>query len=155
MMPPLLMILSLSLGPTNRSLIVLLPLRWTWTPIFTHTFLKHECVKTGVQVHFKGNNTIKDLLVAPKDRDSIINKGGIIYRYKYNQPGCIMEHIGETGRNFGDRYREHLQAPSPIYDHANTTGHTIKLDSFSIVDREYQGITRTLKEAMFIRVNAP
>ena len=35
-----------------------------------------------VQVHLKGNNTVKDLLVAPKDRDSIVNKGSIIYRYK-------------------------------------------------------------------------
>ena len=27
------------LGATNRSLIVLLPLKWTWTPTLTHTFL--------------------------------------------------------------------------------------------------------------------
>ena len=34
-------------------------------------------------------------------------------------------------------------------------GHPIQLDSFSIVDRESQGITRTIKEAMYIRVNDP
>ena len=43
---------------------------------------------------------------------------------------------------------ENLRAPSPIYDHANTTGHSIQLDSFSIVDSESQGITRTIKEVM-------
>ena len=61
---------------------------------------KHVCVKAGVQVHFKGNNTIKDLLVAPKDRDSITNKGGVIYRYKCDHPGCTIQYICETGRNF-------------------------------------------------------
>ena len=110
---------------------------------------KNVCVKAGIQVHFKGNNTIKDLLVAPKDRDSITNKGGVIYSNKCDHPGCTMGYIGETGRNFGDRYREHLRAPSPIYDHSRS-GHAIKLDSFSIVDRESQGINRTIKEAMFI-----
>ena len=44
------------------------------------------CVKARVQVHFKGNNTIKNLLVIPKDTDSIINKGGVIYRYKCDHP---------------------------------------------------------------------
>ena len=111
------------------------------------------CTKVGV--HFKVNNTIKDVVVAPKDRDSITNKGGVIYRYMCDHLGCTIEFISETGRNFGDRYREHLRAPSPIYYHVQTTGHTIKLDSFSIVDRESQGITRTIKEAMYIRFNDP
>ena len=105
--------------------------------------------RTGVQVHIKGNNTIKDLLVVPKDRDSITNKGGVIYRYKCDHLGCTMECIGETGRNSGDRYREHLRAP-PLSMTIITTGHAIKPDSFSIVDMESQGITRTIEEAMFI-----
>ena len=33
--------------------------------------LKKICSKHGVQVYFKGGNTIKNLLVAPKDQDSI------------------------------------------------------------------------------------
>ena len=116
---------------------------------------KNICVKAGLQVYFKGNNTIKDLLVPPKDRDSIANKRGVIYRYKCDYPGCTMEYIGETGKNFGDRYMEHLTVHSPIYYHANPTGHAIKLDSFYIVDKESQGISRIIKEAMYIRVNNP
>ena len=46
---------------------------------------KNICGKVRVQVNIKGNNTVKDILVAPKDRDSIVNKGG----------GCTMEYIGE------------------------------------------------------------
>ena len=93
---------------------------------------------------------MKDLLVAPKDRDSMTNKGGVIYRYKCDHPGWTMDYIGETSMNYGDSYREHLRAPSPIYNHVNTTGYTIKLDNFSTVDRESQGIIRTIKEAMCV-----
>ena len=45
------------------------------------------------------------------------------------------------------------QGPLPIYKHGNTTGHHINVDSFSIVGREVHSITRTIKKAMFIRVN--
>ena len=33
--------------------------------------LKNTCRKHGVQVYFKGGNTIKNLLMAPKDQDTI------------------------------------------------------------------------------------
>ena len=125
-----------------------------WLPFRCNTH-KNVCGKAGVQVQLNGNSTIKDLFVAPKDKDNITNKGGVIYRYKCDHLGCTMEYICEIGRTFRDRYKEHLRASSPIYDHANTTGHSIKLDSFSIVDRESQGIIRTIKEAIFIRVNDP
>ena len=44
-------------------------------------------------------------------------------------------------------------APSPIFDHSQTTGQSIKLDNLSIVDRESQGLTRIIMEAMHIWVN--
>ena len=48
-----------------------------------------------------------------------------------------------------------MRAPSPIYDHCNTTGHEVSLDNFSIVGREDKSMTRTIREAMLIRVNDP
>ena len=66
-----------------------------------------------------------------------------------------MKYIGETGICFGERYKEHLMASSPIFNHFQTTGHNITLDNFTIVGRESQGFTRTIKKAMFIRVNIP
>ena len=68
---------------------------------------------------------------------------------------CDEEYIGETARTFGERYKEHLKAPSPIYDHYNISGHNITLNNFSIVGREEQNLSRLIKESMFIRVNNP
>ena len=56
---------------------------------------------------------------------------------------------------FGERFKEHQQAPSPIYDHYNITGHNIKLENFSIVGKEDQNLKRAIKEAMYIRANDP
>ena len=81
--------------------------------------LKKVCSTHGVQVYFKAGNTIKNLLVVPKDQDSI-QKSGVIYRYKCDRVECDKEYIGESSRAFGERFREHQKAPSPIYDHFNT-----------------------------------
>ena len=37
-----------------------------------------ESLKRGVQVYFKGSINIKKLLVAPKDKDPILKKSGVM-----------------------------------------------------------------------------
>ena len=106
-------------------------------------------------MYFKGDNTIKELLVHPKDRDNILQKSGVIYRYKCGRVDCEEEYIGKSGRTLSERFREHMRAPSPIHDHFNMTGHEVSLDNFSIVGREDLSIARTIKEAVLIRVNDP
>ena len=76
--------------------------------------LKKICSRHGVQVYCKGGNTIKNLLMAPKDKDPIMRKNGVIYRYRCNRVDCDEEYIGESSRVFGDRFKEHQKAPSPI-----------------------------------------
>ena len=105
-------------------------------------------------MYFKGGNTIKDLLVHPKDRDTILQKSGVIYRFRCGRVNCEEEYIGESDRTFAERFREHMKAPSPIHDH-HITGHEVSLDNFSIVGREDQNIARAIKEAILIRVNNP
>ena len=43
---------------------------------------KNICRRYGVEVYFRGGSTIRDLLVHPKDRDTILKKSGVIYRYR-------------------------------------------------------------------------
>ena len=91
----------------------------------------------------------------PKDQDPIPKKSGVIYRYRCGRVDCNEEYIGESSRTFGERFREHQKAPSPIYDHSNNTGHQATIDNFSIVGREDQNLSRAIKEALYIRVNNP
>ena len=53
--------------------------------------------------------------MATKDKDPKLTKSGIIYRYRYPHINCTEEYIGELGRTFGDRYKEHLKAPSTTH----------------------------------------
>ena len=77
----------------------------------------------GIQTHFTGGRTIKSLLVSPKDKDPMVNQSGAIYWYQCGDLGCDEEYIGETSRTFGERYKEHLKAPSAIHHHSSQTGH--------------------------------
>ena len=116
---------------------------------------KNICKRYGIEVHFKSGKNIKDELVAPKDKEHITTKSGVIYRYRCDRLECDEEYIGETARTFGERFKEHPKAPSPIYDHCNITGHSTTLNNFSIVGREEQNLSRLIKESMYIRVNNP
>ena len=75
--------------------------------------IKNIGKKYGIEVHFKSGKTLKDELVAPKEKDHITNKSGIIYRFKCDRLECDEEYIGETARTFGERLEGTLKGPLP------------------------------------------
>ena len=111
--------------------------------------------KYGVQVYFKGGTTIKNLLMSLNDKDPVQKQSGVICRYQHHWVDCDEEYIGESSKTFGERFREHLKPPSPIYEHSNITGHNVTINNFNIVGRENLNLMRTIKEALYIRVNDP
>ena len=54
-----------------------------------------------------------------------------------------------------EELKEHLKPPSPIYDHSNISGHSVTINNFKIIGREDLNQIRTIKEALYIRVNDP
>ena len=104
--------------------------------------IKKICGRYGIQTHFKGGKTIKNLLAS-------------IYWYQCGDLGCDDEYIGETSRTFGERYKEHLKASSAIHHHSIQTGHTTNQNNFQIIGREGQNLARNIKESIYIRVNNP
>ena len=79
----------------------------------------------------------------------------MIYCFKCDRIDCEDEYVGESSRTFGEMYKEHLKAPSPIFEHQNKTGHTTSVENFKIIDGEGHNMARTIKEAIYIRVNNP
>ena len=49
----------------------------------------------------------------------------------------------------------HLKEPSPVYGHSHYSGHSTNPDNFTIKGREDHGLTRTIKESKYLRVNNP
>ena len=50
-------------------------------------------ILVDIQVHFKGGNTIKYLLVAPNHKEKITEKRGAVYWYKCDRLECDEEYI--------------------------------------------------------------
>ena len=68
-----------------------------------HESIKKICGRYGIQTHFKGSNTISNILVSPKDGDPIVSKSGAIFWLQCGDLSCDDEYIGETSRTFGER----------------------------------------------------
>ena len=95
--------------------------------------IKKICGRYGIQTHFKGDSTIKNLLVSPKGKDPMVNQSGAIYWYQCGDLGCDDDYIGETSRIFGERYEEHPKDPLPIHHHDNQTNHPMNHNNFEII----------------------
>ena len=109
--------------------------------------------KYGVRVYHKPYNTIKSLLVHPKDKTDQCKKCGVIYKVVCSD--CKEEYIGETGRQLGTRLLEHRKPNSALAEHQSSTGHAIDWDSASILDEETKTIPRKIKEAIKIKKYKP
>ena len=108
--------------------------------------IKKICGRYGIQTYFKGSNTIRNLLVSPKDKDCVVNQCGAIYWFQCGDLCCDDEYIRETSRTFGERYKEHLKDPSPIHQHSNHTGHPTSHNNFQIIGMEGHSLARNIKE---------
>ena len=57
--------------------------------------IKKICGRYGIQTYFKGSNTIRNVLVSPKDKDHMVNQSGAIYWFQCGDLSCDDEYIGE------------------------------------------------------------
>ena len=113
---------------------------------------------THIQVCFKGQNTIKSMLMHPKDKINPSLKKDVVYQWSCTDLTCKSSYIGETCRSLGECIKEHGKegTKSAIYQHCITKGHPLpKVDQFKVIDQEKSQITREAKEAIHIRKSDP
>ena len=94
---------------------------------------KKVCKSKGIQVHFKGINTFRTLLVTLNYMDPKLHKRGVVYHFKWPHINCFDAYIGESGRALGERIKKHLKAPSPIHQHSSSTGQPLSPECFNII----------------------
>ena len=81
----------------------------------------------------KSSNTIKNVLVKPKDKVKEIDKCNVVYKVDCTE--CNVVYIGETGRNLSTRMVEHERdvrigkENSQVYHHSRSTGHSFKFEA--------------------------
>ena len=110
----------------------------------------------GIPSFHKPFNTIRNLLVRPKDKNDPKKTCGIIYNISC--PSCKETYIGETGRNLETRLKEHLDpksSQSAVQIHTQSTGHLFNQDSAKIIGREDNKHRRKILEAIEIHKHQP
>ena len=113
---------------------------------------------TPVQVCFKGQNTIKLILMHPKDKVDPSLKKDVVYQWSCSKPNCKSSYIGETSRSLCDCVKEHSKerSNSAIYQHCSTKDHPLpNIDEFKIIDQEKSQIACEAKEAIHIQKSDP
>ena len=124
----------------------------------THEVFVKASKRSVVGMAFKPTSKVAKPLRtywSPPRTDPMVNQSGAIYWYQCGDLGCDKEYNGETSRTFGERYKEHLKAPSAIHHNSSQTGHPTKHNNFQIIGREGHNLARNIKESISIRVNNP
>ncbi|KAI8498497.1 hypothetical protein Bbelb_236990 [Branchiostoma belcheri] len=115
----------------------------------------------NIATNFKPHSTLRQRLVHPKDRPHKGTKANVIYRLKCEEPNCNNTYIGETSRPLKVRYKEHCRPSangysSAIFHHLqHNQGHSFKLESTDVLDRETRWWERGVKEAIYERMYNP
>ena len=108
------------------------------------------CKKVWYGNIFQKWQTLKNILVASKDKDTNKHESGVIYRYTCCRLDCNEEHAGVLARTFEKRYKENLMAPSPINDRQSKTGYSTPVEDVNIVGRERNKFARTIIESIYM-----
>ena len=92
----------------------------------------------GIKTTFQPINTLRHLIVHPKDPIPKEDKAGVVYQIPCSD--CPQTYIGPTGRTLGQRLKEHKKAvkdkntlTSALAEHTCQTGHTVDWSQTEIV----------------------
>ena len=132
--------------------------------------LKRVFSKYKIATSIKPYQTLRNILVHPKDKIDNENKTGVVY--KIPCMNCNQIYIGETGRKLGTRTKEHktevddlpstsqtrsarkdstsIRHKSAISDHAHQQNHIINWGQVSSIDREENRLKRQIRESISI-----
>ena len=107
--------------------------------IFPGESFKQLFRDTHIQVCFKHQNTIKSMLMHPKDKVDPSLKKDIVYQWSCTKPGCKSSYIGEMPKSLCEYVKEHSKegSNSAMYQHCYTKDHPLpNIDQFKVIDQE-------------------
>ena len=117
--------------------------------------LANELKKFNIIAGFSTQYTLKNILVNNKlsNKNPFCNSGV----YKIECSNCNYVYIGQTGRNFNIRYKEHMSAyknnksNSNVAKHLITNKHICHYNNLSILHKERKGQRLTFLESFEIK----
>ena len=109
----------------------------------------------GVNSFLKPTNTLRQILVKPKDPTPKEQKCGVVYNVECGD--CQNSYVGETSRKMKTRFDEHCKSDnqSAILEHLKETGHSLSLENVNILVNEPKLPSRKIREALEIYKRRP
>ena len=112
----------------------------------------------NIQAYFKPTNTLRQLLVRPKDKLDKFQVTGPVYYIPCED--CSASYVGETERSFKARFMEHRRPSSSSSEvsrhiHVTEPGHSVDIMTAEILEVEPRWYERGVKEAIHIRILNP
>ena len=110
----------------------------------------------GVGTYHRPINTIRSILVHPKEKTPDAQKCGLVYQVECLE--CPLTYIGETGRTLATRMKDHLNLRNPLTavgEHCAHEHHNITKDSVKVLAREDVWLRRKVREAIEIKIGQP
>ena len=148
---------------TTRRTLVTVPYIQGLTEKLQRIYHSHQ-ISTAVRPH----TSLRKMLVHPKDKIDIENVTGCVYEIPCHN--CAKTYIGETGRLFGTRKKEHQdetermsekkftraarkdseskQMKSSIADHVANENHLINWEESNILAKDNERNTRWIRESI-------
>ena len=141
----------------NDNKYVCLPFNTTFNKAIRKTF-QNSKFKISYKTRHNSFNLINKHSRKDQPQNNIYNKSGI---YKLKCSDCDSFYIGQSGRNFETRYKEHLQAfksknktsmKSNFAEHLIHTNHTCKNmeENMEVIDFERKGEKMNTKEQLHL-----
>ena len=116
--------------------------------------LSRKMRSAGIRVHIRPTNTVRSILVAPKDKTKTLDKAGVVYQIRCQD--CPAHYVGETERQLGRRVKEHQRPSSPVHHHMNYNKHSFDPQEVTVMDHDTNWLARGIREAIHItRTNPP
>ena len=114
--------------------------------------------KYSIPTYFKPTNTLRQLLVKPKDPVSKENVVGPVYKIKCEE--CETMYIGKTEKSLKSRLNEHRRHSSTTskvakHIHLEQLVHSVELENTKILTIKSRWFERGVKEAIYIRALNP
>ncbi|XP_064635226.1 uncharacterized protein LOC135492606 [Lineus longissimus] len=112
----------------------------------------------NIQAYFKPTNTLRQLLVRPKDKLDKHQVTGPVYHIPCGD--CPASYVGETERSLKARFLEHRRPSSTTSEvsrhiHTAEPGHNIDIENAKVFEVEPRWYERGVKEAIHIRTLQP
>ncbi len=108
--------------------------------------------KAGISVHTHLTNTIRSMLVSPKDRPKTVDRTGTIYNIR-----CLQHHntsVRLRGHLAGDWANTNGRA-SPVGAHMKGAKHTFVQEDVKILDTDARWFQRGVKGSIYIATHQP